>query len=154
MLVLPDSTSVDNNRIYNIVCKSEQWPDKDECQRTLWWYNGAIDSGAMALAPLMEQTGAAKYVGIPQEMVKKLTQYPLEGVPQTVKVGQITEFPVLYACGDGDSSDLCNPDFGKQSGDLIQKFTYLKLKGCSHDVLGCGVPARKEELEAAIVKHI
>ena len=53
MLVLPNSTSVDDNRIYNIVCKSEQWLDQQQCQQTLWWYNGAIDSGAMALAPLM-----------------------------------------------------------------------------------------------------
>lgn len=85
MLVLPNSTLVDDERIYRIVCKSEHWVDRESCQRTLWWYNGAIDSGAMALAPLMAQTGAAKYVGIPQAMVQNLTQYPLEGVPQTVK---------------------------------------------------------------------
>jgi hypothetical protein len=120
----------------------------------LWWYNGAIDSGAMALAPLMNQTGAAKYVGIPQAMVKQLTQYPLEGVPQTVKVGKITQFPGLYACGTDDTSDLCNPIFGTQSQDLIQSFTYLQLPGCGHDVLGCGVPVQKELLESAIVKHI
>jgi pimeloyl-ACP methyl ester carboxylesterase len=154
MLVLPNSTDVDSNRIYNIVCKSEQWLDSNQCQRTLWWYNGAIDSGAMALAPLMNQTGAAKYVGIPQAMVKQLTQYPLEGVPQTVKVGKITQFPVLYACGTDDTSDLCNPIFGTQSQELIQSFTYLQLPGCGHDVLGCGVPVQKELLESAIVKHI
>jgi len=154
MLVLPNSTSVDNNRIYNIVCKSEHWLDQRQCQRTLWWYNGAIDSGAMALAPLMKQTGAAKYVGIPPDMVKQLTQYPLEGIPQTIKVGNITQFPVLYACGTDDSSDLCNPIFAKQSQDLIKSFSYLQLPGCGHDVLGCPVSVQLELLEKAIVKHI
>ena len=154
MLVLPNSTLVDDERIYRIVCKSEHWVDRESCQRTLWWYNGAIDSGAMALAPLMAQTGAAKYVGIPQAMVQNLTQYPLEGVPQTVKVGHVKEFPVLYACGTNDSSDLCNPIFGKESNALIMNFTYLQLPGCGHNVLGCGVPVQLELLEKAIVKHI
>ena len=58
------------------------------------------------------------------------------------------------SCGLGDTSDLCNPIFGKQSQDLIETFTYLQLPGCGHDVLGCGVPVQKERLESAIVKHI
>ena len=102
------------------------------------WYNGAIDSGAMALAPIITPyTGAAKYVGIPVAQVRQYTQYNVEGVYQSVKVQHVTEFPVLYACGANDSSDLCKPTFGDQSGKLIKHFTYLRMPNCGHMVIGC-----------------
>jgi pimeloyl-ACP methyl ester carboxylesterase len=53
MLVLPNSTTVDEAQIYHKVCVPGGWPSVLDCQRTLWWYNGAISSGAMALSPDM-----------------------------------------------------------------------------------------------------
>jgi hypothetical protein len=101
MLVLPNSTTVDEAQIYHKVCVPGGWPSVLDCQRTMWWYNGAINSGAMALAPDMPYSGASVYVGIPRAVVQNLTQYPLDGVGQTAMVGDINEFPVLYACGNG-----------------------------------------------------
>jgi len=137
MLVLPNSTAVDNNQIYNVVCRSGGWTNISRCQKTLWWYNGGIDSGAMGLAPMEPYGYIANYVGIPSTIVESLTQYPLTGVAQTVKVGYVSEFPVFYGCGEGDSSDLCKQEFGDQSKALIQDFSYLRSPDCGHDVLGC-----------------
>jgi hypothetical protein len=103
---------------------------------------------------MMPYTGAAKWVGIPEAVVANETQYPVAGVPQTVRVGRVDEFPVLYACGGQDTSDLCEQTFSDQSGALIADYTYLKLPSCAHDVLGCPVEAQRLQLEQAIVDHI
>ena len=73
----------------------------------------------------------SKYVGINFTTVERLTQYPLEGVAQSVRVGRVDEFPVLYACGSNDQSDLCKAAFDTESGALISKYTYLKVDGCA-----------------------
>ena len=116
------------------------------------FYSRAINSGAMALAPDMPYSGASKYVGIPRAVVQKLTQYPLEGVGQTAKVGDISEFPVLYACGTEDTSDLCEKKFGNETCAKIADCTYLQLPGCGHDVVGCTVTG--SSLMDAIVANI
>jgi pimeloyl-ACP methyl ester carboxylesterase len=137
MLVLPNSTTIYNKQIYNMLCVGEGWTDINTCQKTLWWYNGAIDSGAMGLAPMEPYDELADEVGIPKAIVENLTQYPLTGVAQTVKVGPVSEFPVFYACGYDDRSDLCKPKFGEESKALIQDFSYLRVPNCSHQVLAC-----------------
>merc|ERR1712135_22678 len=137
MLVLPNSTLVDGQQIYNVICQSEGWTDISTCQKTLWWYNGAIDSGAMGLAPMEPYDELADFVGIPFATVESLTQYPLTGVAQTVKVGHVVEFTVFYACGYDDQSDLCKEKFGNQSKALIQDFAYLRVPNCGHQVLAC-----------------
>merc|ERR1712136_391700 len=38
MLVLPNSTLVDSQQIYNVLCKSGGWTDISTCQKTLWCY--------------------------------------------------------------------------------------------------------------------
>jgi len=154
MLVLPNATHVYDDRIFDVLCRKEGWPTPEACQRTLWWYNGAIDSGAMALAPMMPYDGAAKFIGIPEDVVRNLTQYPTTGVPQTARVGKVDEFPVLYACGSADTSDLCKQAFSDESAELISDYKYLRLGLCGHDVLGCEDDGQRKELERTIVDHI
>jgi len=151
MLVLPNSTSVDNDQIYKVICKPGGWIDIRQCQKTLWWYNGAIDSGAMGLAPMEPYGKLELLVGIPKAMVEQLTQYPLTGVAQTVKVGEIVEFPVFYACGADDPSDLCKPEFGDRSKALIKDFAYLNVPGCGHKVLDCSTA---QQFIDGIIKNI
>ena len=154
MLVLPNSTLVQNKTIFHKVCEPEGWSETWACQPSLWWYNGAIDSGAMALTkwdPNAAISPVSKYVGIDFKTVEKLTQYPLEGVAQSVRVGRVDEFPVLYACGSLDTSDLCESAFDTESRALIGKYTYLKVVGCGHDVLGC---KQAQTYIDAIIKNI
>jgi len=155
MFILPNSTTVYNDAILNTVCKSFSHLDQPSCQRSLWWYNGAIDSGAEALAPLGPYGYVPKFIGIPPDVLANMTQYPLDGVPQTVKVGYVKEFPVLFSCGAGDGSDLCKPKFGDQSGKLIEKFKYLRMDApCSHNILKCPDAAQVQQLQDAIVANI
>jgi pimeloyl-ACP methyl ester carboxylesterase len=153
MLVLPNSTTIQNRKIMDSVCSPEGWATPEICQRTLWWYNGAIDAGAMALAPwntTAPLARVARYVGITKANVVALTQYPLSGVPQTHKVGKITNFPVLYACGPADESDLCKPIFGIRSMKLVRNFTYVRSSqpSCGHQCAQCS------DVADAVVKNV
>eukprot|EP00040_Diaphanoeca_grandis_P040829 m.262164 g.262164 ORF g.262164 m.262164 type:complete len:364 (-) comp44662_c0_seq1:59-1150(-) len=154
MLVLPDAMSTYNGAVYNSMCKSDRWPTATACAPSAWWYNGAIDAGAMALAPLTTYDGpygaVARYIGIPYDFVKNNTQYPITGVPQTVKVGRVDDFPVLYACGQHDSSDLCKTAFADETGALISKLTYVSYPECGHGIVSCG----GEDLEEEVLKTI
>lgn len=154
MLVLPNSTMVQDETIFHTVCKPERWESPEACQPSLWWYNGAIDSGAMALTkwdPDAPYSPVSKYVGLNFTTVEHLTQYPLEGVAQSVRVGRVDEFPVLYACGSTDTSDLCKAAFDTESAALIGNYTYLKVVGCGHNVLGC---SQAQTYIDAIIKNI
>ena len=109
---------------------------------------------AMALTkwdPNAPYSPVSKYVGVNFTTVERLTQYPLAGVPQRVRVGRVDKFPVLYACGAMDTSDLCKAAFDTESAALIGNYTYLKVKSCGHDVLGCN---ERQTYIDAIVKNI
>jgi pimeloyl-ACP methyl ester carboxylesterase len=136
-LTLPNSTTFDTGEVWDVDCPGFATPA--DCQKTLWWYNGAIDAGAMALAPSMpyEKNSVAASIGIPLEMVEDSTQYPLEGVPQSVFVGNISEFPVFFGCGTQDTCDLCKLSFSEENNALIETYTFLKKDQCGHNVLGC-----------------
>eukprot|EP00658_Telonema_sp_P-2_P016993 TRINITY_DN16582_c0_g1_i3.p1 TRINITY_DN16582_c0_g1~~TRINITY_DN16582_c0_g1_i3.p1 ORF type:complete len:115 (-),score=7.04 TRINITY_DN16582_c0_g1_i3:348-692(-) len=109
----------------------------------------------MALAPMKPFGAIAKEIGIPYNVVKNLTQYPVSGVPNTVRVGRVKEFPVLYACGSQDGSDLCKQAFGDETGRLIDsKYAYLRLDGCGHDVLGCDNHPQVVRLHQAVITNI
>merc|ERR1712039_1050968 len=72
----------------------------DLCQRKFWWYNGAIDSGNMALAPKESN----------RQFPHSNPAYGDAGVPQRTKAGKVS-MPVLYACGTGDGADLCGRQY-------------------------------------------
>eukprot|EP00943_MAST-04B_sp_MAST-4B-sp1_P004260 g4260.t1 len=160
ILVLPNSTTVYNDALFHTFCTGSGWKTYESCQKILWWYNGAIDSGAMALAPMLPFGAVAKSLKIPEATVRALTQYNITGVPQTVKVGKIDEnLPILFACGEGDGSDLCHGaagDYFEQgSKSLIANFTYLRMKlPCGHDVLGCSDSAQVDQLIGNILQNI
>jgi hypothetical protein len=106
--------------------------------------NGAWGGVLQALSPwdASAVSPVSKYIGLDIALVANLTQYPLSGVPQTAMVGRVDEFPVLYACGTGDSSDLCKDVFGQESGAMVTDFTFLKVgNGCGHGCAECdGIP--------------
>lgn len=103
---------------------------------------------------------AATMIDIPPAVVRSLTQYPIGGKNQSARVGHVGTFPVLYACGTRDPSDLCKVKFSEQSRAKISNYTYVRLINCSHDVLGCvdaagrPIAAQREALELAIQAHI
>jgi len=115
-------------------------------QRRFWWYNGAIDSGNMALAPVQSYSELIKNGAGIATALQRLrfpdanAAYGNAGVEQRAKVGAV-DLPVLYACGLGDSADLCGREyaFANRSKELSNSnaFTYLELPDCGHDVVPC-----------------
>ena len=135
-ITLPNSVQVNDNTIFARSCKIFGFDTIDSCQISYWWYNGAIDDGAMALAPLMPfGNDIAAHINISYAMTKALTQYPLEGVPQTVKVGVVSKFPVFFACGVQDNCDLCEQRVLDQTSQLItSKYTSM-MNACGHNLI-------------------
>ena len=150
LLVLPNSTTIYDDTIFTRLCKSLGFTNPAACQKVLWWYNGAIDAGSMALAPLMPFGPVAKSLGVPEDAVKNLTQYPIAGVAQTVRVGRVTELPVLYACGALDSADLCKQAFADESRALIANFSYTRLGACGHDILASECIERQAVIDGVL----
>ena len=68
-------------------------------------------------------------------MVRKLTTYPLTGVPQTVKVGAISNFPVFFACGNKDTCDLCTNTVVEQTKNMITSTYTSTISNCGHKLL-------------------
>ena len=160
IIALPNSTIVYNRQIATKVCPTYHFAHAADCQRALWYYNGAVDSGAMAMAKMLPFGRVAKWIGIPEAVVRNLTQYSLDGVPQTVKVGPVGgELPVFFACGENDESDLCSGAAGDyfESGTraLVANLTYMRMTApCGHDVLGCSDVAQVTKLVAGIVANV
>eukprot|EP00039_Didymoeca_costata_P010971 m.149840 g.149840 ORF g.149840 m.149840 type:complete len:354 (+) comp15019_c3_seq3:80-1141(+) len=155
MLVLPNSTSAYNNAIRDNVCTKYFVENATVCQRHLWWYSGAVTSGALGLPPLGPYGPIATTIGIPPDALANLTQYPLSGVPQYVMVGYIYEFPVLYACGVSDTADVCKTLFRDESAKRISSLQYLQMAApCGHNVLGCSDANQVAQLHEDIIDNI
>jgi pimeloyl-ACP methyl ester carboxylesterase len=161
---LPNSASLHNDYWFKRV-KPTGFNTSADYQRALWWYNGAIDSGNMASAPVMSvdflQSQAVS--SIDPSWLKSMIQvrtlfgeesaYPKQGVPQTVRVGNAS-MPVLYICGLSDHSDLCGRPFGKRSADYCPNgYSYLEVD-CGHNVLACDKTTETQKVIKAIVNHV
>mmetsp|Transcript_95764 Transcript_95764/g.232829 ORF Transcript_95764/g.232829 Transcript_95764/m.232829 type:complete len:106 (-) Transcript_95764:77-394(-) len=95
-------------------------------------------------------------INIPYDTVKELTQYPLSGVAQTVKVGVVDEFPVFFACGEKDASDLCNPSVVAQTAKMISSPFTSAINTCGHQLIEMGgCPAdQREKVIGGVVANI
>lgn len=134
-LTLPgESVKAYNASIYHSLCIAAYgYTAPEACQTAIWWYTGAVESGALGMPPLTDDWGPID-LGIPVSYVKEHTPYPLEGSPQRVKVGLVTEFPILYICGEFDTADQCNDQARNGSAELIANFSYMMVPGCGHDL--------------------
>ena len=157
-LTLPNSTRVNHNAIFSAFCGEFGFSTPESCQKTFWWYNGAIDAGAMALAPLMPfGSSIASKVNIPYEMVKTLTQYPLKGVPQTVKVGDVSDFPFFFACGSKDTCDLCTKKVVQQTAAMVKSDFTSAINACGHKLISpekCPNAAERDKVIGGIIANI
>ena len=105
------------------------------CQTAIWWYQGAIASGNLAVQPFTGIFGPiGTMFGIPASFVKEHTPYPLNGLPQRTKVGEVKTVPVFYICGASDLADKCTDRFRDATAKLVTNFKYLRLEACGHDL--------------------
>lgn len=137
--------------------------DGDEafCQRKFWWYNGAIDSGNMALAPTQSPAelikhGSTAFAALRLRFPHANAVYGDDGVCQRTMVGRVS-LPVLYACGVKDAADLCGSDlpFNEASAALADgPYTYLELGACGHDVAPCNATSSTDKCEGSVCDAI
>lgn len=131
-----NNTLAYNKNIWNTICKDAHHYDTPEsCQPSIWWYGGGVMSGNMAMQPFGAWGAIGDQIGIPAEYIIANTPYPLEGQPQTTKIGEITEFPVFYVCGVGDYADKCNDRTRDETGKYIKDFHYYRSYNCGHDLV-------------------
>ena len=158
-LTLNHSVTVNGNALMPF-CDEFGFDTPAACQPSFWWYNGAIDSGNMAMAPLMPfKDSIASKVNIPYSMVQALTPYPLTGVPQTVKVGPIRadEFPVFFACGRQDTCDLCEDRVVQQTAQMIQSPFSSVINACGHKLISpdkCTSEAERQKVIDGILANV
>jgi len=159
-LLLPGSVRINNNALFVQFCETFGFVagQEEACQKSFWWYNGAVDSGAMAVAPLMPfGDSIASEIKIPYDQVKNLTQYPLDGVAQTAKVGIVREFPVMFACSTHDTCDLCTQAGAEESGKMVtSNFTFVS-NTCHHQLIrvsDCPIDQRQKVIQAIIANVV
>ena len=155
-LTLPNSVTADTGEIWTVVCQKEYgYTTPAACQPAMWWYSGAIAAGNLALAPFDGTFGPiGKLIGIPGDYTKANTPYPLEGLPQTAKIGNITGIPVLYACGVKDAADLCSDRFRDETEALVADFTYLRVTECGHNLNLPSACTAYQTVIDAVVKNV
>ena len=136
-----NSTLAYNENIWKVVCRDAHYYKTPEaCQPSIWWYIGAVKSGNLAMQPFTTFGDIGKQIGIPEEYIRENSPYPLEGQPQTKKVGNVTEFPVMYVCGVGDYADKCTDRFRDDTAKYVKDFHYYRSYSCGHDLVStkCG----------------
>ena len=134
-----NSTLAYQENIWKVICRDAHYYTTPEaCQPSIWWYIGAVKSGNLALQPFGSFGLIGQQIGIPEEYVKEHTPYPLNGQPQTKKVGNVAEFPVFYICGAGDYADKCTNHFRDETAKYISDFRYYRSEACGHDLVTPG----------------
>lgn len=141
---------VAKNSAESVFCamKSGTFHSCNDFQKALWWYNGAMDAGVMAMPPIMSAPELLKD-GWGAMAALRLTWggTPNQGHAAKTPTGDIVA-PTLYVCGKHDSSILCNRPFALKTKDYVKSdYTYLEVD-CGHGVIGCG------NTNAAILSHI
>ena len=150
--------NVNHATIFSSFCKQLGFDTPKKCQPSFWWYNGAVDAGNMAMAPLMPfKSSIASKVNIPYEMVEKLTPYPLSGVPQTARVGVVRAFPVFFACGSQDTCDLCEDRVVQQTKARVASTFTSVINGCGHKLISpekCADKGERQKVIDGIIANI
>ena len=73
----------------------------------------------------------------------------MEGFPQRVKIGSLSELPVQYICGAAEIADLCNDRAHMDTAKYITNFSFMKVDGCGHDLI-CKCQDSQKVIDAVI----
>lgn len=126
----------------------------DHVQHALWWYNGAMEIGAMAGPPFMT-AGELLLKGDPTMSALRAFWGGKETGPyhQTSPTGPVS-MPALYVCGSKDSYIYCNKPYALKTKEYCPAgYSYLEAN-CDHDLLSCKDKSETQKVVDAIVDHI
>lgn len=119
----------------------ESFRTEADTQKALWWYNGAVDAGVLAMPPIFSaEELLVKYKKPAIAALRKLfpgcdkCRKNPNGFPGGDAIGNVT-MPSLFVCGSKDSSIMCTHEYAKKTKYFTTAdYTYLEVD-CGHDVL-------------------
>jgi hypothetical protein len=116
-------------------------------------YNGAFDTGIVAMPPLMSATDIAKHGRVATAGLRVLFGgMPGPGAAATRPIGNVS-VPSLFVCGTSDAAILCSRPYALKTREYCASYTYLSVD-CGHDLLSCSKSAETAKVVSAIVAHI
>lgn len=142
---------VDKNSADSVFCAMGLGSGFGSCsdfQKAMWWYNGAMDAGVMAMPPLMSASQLWD-AGWDTMATLRLTWggKPNAGYAAKTTTGDVA-VPVLFVCGKTDDSILCNRPYALKTKDHCKSAYEYHEVDCGHGVVGC------DDTNAAILNHI
>jgi pimeloyl-ACP methyl ester carboxylesterase len=162
MFVLPQSSSIHSDFWYNTMGGSKnadsvfgtRFATPADLQRALWWYNGAMTTGTMAMPPLMSAAELVAYNATATAALREIFGgTPNPGHSASVKIGAIT-VPTLFVCGADDTALLCTRPYALETSKYCTGgYRYLQVD-CGHDLLSCSNKSATADVIAAIVANV
>lgn len=155
MFTLPNSAKIHGYFWYLTLGLTSGFHSADDFQKALWWYNGAMDAGAMSMPPWMSASelwdmGSYAFWGLRNMFTEG---GPSDGFAQRVPAGDIN-IPALYICGSQDSSILCNRPYALKTQQYCKGgYKYVEVD-CGHDILKCSKSEETDKVIKAVVEHI
>merc|ERR1712173_527807 len=107
---------------------SERFTSANDFQKALWWYNGAMDTGIMAMPPLMSATDLLMHGSVAMSTLRGIFGGDAnDGKAATNPIGKVS-VPSLYVCGKSDSAILCDHDYSHKTSNFVSgNYTYLTV---------------------------
>jgi len=143
MFTLPNSSSIRGEFWFNTLgrtsgdANSGSFATAADFQKALWWYNGAMRAGYMAMPPLMSASSLLSHGSVSMASLRVLfggDENP--GFGQAHPIGNVSQ-PVLYVCGKQDSAILCDRPYALTTQQYCKaNYTFLDVD-CGHDLLNC-----------------
>lgn len=141
IFMMKDSASMNMRILYKLL--GIGFTSAGDFQKALWWYNGVMAAGVLAMPPIFSASDLLFKKGSPMMAIlramfsgcKECRARP-EGWAATNPVGNVT-VPALYVCGKSDGPILCNRPYALKTRDYCAgKYEYLEVD-CGHDVIQC-----------------
>lgn len=155
MFTLPDSASIHFEFWYRTMGKSSGFPNATAFQKALWWYNGAMEAGIMAMPPLMSAWSLTEHGALATAGLRELFGgKPNDGYAATRATGDIS-VSSLYVCGSSDTAILCNRPYALRTKEYCppSSYTYLEVD-CGHDLLACSNASETNRVTESILTHL
>lgn len=154
VFVLNNSASLHHDALYLAAGLTAGFWSAQDFQKVVWWYNGAMDVGVLAMPPLFNYSVLEKN-GY-DAMAKLRWLYggmPNSGIPQSAPTGKIA-MPSLFVCGTSDPAILCDRPFALKTKDHCSAdYTHLAVD-CGHSVLSCSNSSETQRVVDAVVQRI
>lgn len=155
-MFIEDNSATSHFGAFCAALRLSSWNFKscEQTQHSLWWYNGAMDRGAMAGPPFMSAGQLLMKGQVGMAALRSFWGGKETGpYHQTSPTGPVS-MPVLYVCGSKDPSVLCNKPYALKTKDYCPAgYSYLEVK-CGHGLLSCGNKSERQKVVDAIVNHL